>query len=118
MNQNTGITRIIKAFAYSVAGLKATWINEAAFRQELYFTIILLPLALIFGENAIEQALLISSLFLVLITELINSGIEAIADCLTTERHPLIKRAKDVGSAAVFLALCYTVLVWGLILWP
>jgi len=117
MNQHTGITRIIQACGYSVAGLKAAWINEAAFRQELYSTIILIPLALILGENGVEQALLISGLFLVLIAELINSGIEAIADCLTTERHPLIKRAKDVGSAAVLIAICYTAIVWGLILW-
>lgn len=117
MNQNTGITRLIKAFGYSMAGFKAAWLNEAAFRQELYLAIILLPLAFILGETAVEQALLISGLFLVLIAELINSGIEAIADCLTTERHPLIKRAKDVGSAAVLIAICYTVLVWGLILW-
>ncbi len=118
MNKNTGITRIIKAFGYSMAGFKAAWINEAAFRQELYLAIILLPLALILGANAIEQVLLISGIFLVLIAELINSGIEALADCITEEQHPLIKRAKDVGSAAVFIALSYTVLVWGLILWP
>ncbi len=117
MNKHTGITRIIKAYGYSMAGFKAAWINEAAFRQELYLAIILTPLAFILGENGIEQTLLLSGLFLVVIAELINSAIEALADCITTEIHPLIKRAKDIGSAAVFVALCYTAIVWGLILW-
>jgi diacylglycerol kinase (ATP) len=118
MNQNTGLTRLIKAFGYSMAGFKAAWINEQAFRQEVLLCIILIPLAFWLGDNGVERALLISCLLLVLITELFNSAIEAVADRISQEKHPLIGRAKDIGSAAVFIALCYTVLVWGLVLWP
>jgi len=117
MNQDTGLIRLVKAFGYSVAGFKAAWLNEAAFRQEFLLSIILIPIAFWLGDNGVERALLISCLLLVLLTELLNSAIEAVADRLTQERHPLIKRAKDAGSAAVFIALCYTVLVWGLVLW-
>ncbi|RKZ43376.1 MAG: diacylglycerol kinase [Gammaproteobacteria bacterium] len=118
MNQQIGLIRLIKAFGYSLAGLKAAWINEAAFRLEVLSSIVLIPLAFWLGNSAIEQALLIGSLLLVLLAELLNSAIEALADCISQEPHPLIKRAKDIGSAAVFIAMCYTVLVWGLVLWP
>ncbi|MCK5877961.1 MAG: diacylglycerol kinase [Candidatus Marithrix sp.] len=115
-NQYVGITRIIKAVGYSTEGLKATWVNEAAFREELLACIILIPLGFYLGETGIEQALLVSSLLLVLIVELLNSAIEAIADCVTEEWHPLIKRAKDIGSAAVLLSICCSIMVWGLII--
>ena len=118
MNQHTGLTRLIKAFGYSMEGLKAAWINEAAFREEVLLCIVLIPLAIWLGDSGIERTLLISCLLLVLITELLNSAIEALADRITQERHPLIKRAKDIGSAAVFIAICYTVVVWGLVLLP
>jgi len=118
MNQYTGLTRLIKAFGYSMEGLKAAWINEAAFREEVLLCIVLIPLAIWLGDSGIERTLLISCLLLVLITELLNSAIEALADRITQERHPLIKRAKDIGSAAVFIAICYTVVVWGLVLLP
>ncbi len=118
MNQYTGLTRLIKAFGYSMEGLKAAWINEAAFREEVLLCIVLIPLAVWLGDSGIERALLISCLLLVLITELLNSAIEALADRITQERHPLIKRAKDIGSAAVFIAICYTIVVWGLVLLP
>jgi diacylglycerol kinase (ATP) len=118
MNQHTGLTRLIKAFGYSMEGLKAAWINEAAFREEVLLCIVLIPLAVWLGDSGIERALLISCLLLVLITELLNSAIEALADRITQERHPLIKRAKDIGSAAVFIAICYTIVVWGLVLLP
>ncbi|HEC86228.1 MAG: diacylglycerol kinase [Candidatus Parabeggiatoa sp. nov. 2] len=118
MNQNTGLTRLVKAFGYSIAGFKAAWINEQAFRQEVLLCIVLIPLAFWLGDSGVERALLISCLLLVLITELFNSAIEAVADRISQEKHPLIGRAKDIGSAAVFIALCYTVLVWGLVLWP
>ncbi len=116
MNQQTGLIRLVKAFGYSMAGFKAAWVNEAAFRQEFFLAIVLMPLAFWLGDTGVERALLISCLLLVLITELLNSAIEAVADSVTHELHPLIKRAKDVGSAAVFLALCYTVLMWGLVI--
>jgi len=118
MNQHTGLTRLVKAFGYSLAGFKAAWLNEAAFRQEVLLCLVLVPLAVWLGDNGVERALLISCLLLVLITELLNSAIEAVADRVSQERHPLIKQAKDFGSAAVFVALCYTVLIWGLVLWP
>jgi diacylglycerol kinase (ATP) len=117
MQKQTGLLRLIKAFGYSLAGFKAAFVNEAAFRQEVILSIILIPIALFLGNNAVERALLISCLLLVLITELFNSAIEAVADRISEEKHPLIKRAKDIGSAAVFVALCYTVLVWFLVLW-
>ncbi len=116
MQKQTGLPRLIKAFGYSLAGLKAAFVHEAAFRQEVILSIILIPLALFLGANGIERALLISGLFVVLIAELFNSAIEAVADRISEEKHPLIKRAKDIGSAAVLVALCYTVLVWFLVL--
>lgn len=118
MNQHSGLNRLIKAFGYSMEGLKAAWINEAAFREEILLCIVLIPLAVWLGDSGIERALLISCLLLVLITELLNSAIEALADRITQERDPLIKRAKDIGSAAVFIAICYTIVVWGLVLLP
>ncbi len=114
--KNTGWLRIIKAFGYSLSGLKAAWLNEAAFRQEAVLCIILIPLAFLLGNNGLERALLISCFILVLITELLNSAIEALADRISLEQDRLIKRAKDIGSAAVFIALCYTIIVWGLVL--
>ena len=118
MNQATGLSRIVKAIGYSIAGFKAAWANEQAFRQEVWLCVILIPLGFWLGEHGVERALLISGLLLVLITELLNSAIEAIADYVSQERHPLIKRAKDFGSASVFIAICYAVMVWGLVLWP
>jgi len=117
MQKQTGLLRLIKAFGYSLAGLKAAFIHEAAFRQEVILSILLIPLALFLGANGIERALLISGLFVVLIAELFNSAIEAVADRISEEKHPLIKQAKDIGSAAVLVALCYAVLVWLLVLW-
>ncbi len=112
----TGITRVIKAVGYSLEGIKATWINEAAFRQEILICIIMIPLGIYLGDTGIEQALLISSLLLILMMELLNSAIEALADCISQEWNPLIKRAKDIGSATVLMAICYSAVVWGLVL--
>ncbi len=117
MNRHTGLTRLVKALSYSLAGFKAAWDNEAAFRQEVLLCILLIPLAFWLGDTKIERVLLISCLLLVLLTELLNSAIEAVSDRLSQEKHPLIKRAKDAGSAAVLIALCYSLLVWGLVLW-
>ncbi len=115
-NQYTGITRIIKAVGYSLEGFKATWINEAAFRQEILVCIVMIPLGIYLGDTGIEQALLVSSLLLVLMMELLNSAIEAVADCINEEWDPLIKRAKDIGAATVLMAICYSTVVWGLVL--
>ncbi|HIJ82801.1 MAG TPA: diacylglycerol kinase, partial [Magnetococcales bacterium] len=98
-------------------GLRAAWKNEAAFRQELLLALILLPVAIWLGEGGVERALLTGSLFLVLVVEVLNSGLEAVVDRIGPEHHPLAGRAKDMGSAAVFLALLNVVLVWGFIIW-
>ena len=113
----TGVSRIIDAAGYSIAGLKATLEHEAAFRQECLLFVLLLPLAFWLGESATEWALLIVPLFIVLITEVLNSAIEAVVDMTSPEPHSLAGRAKDMGSAAVFLSLMLTLTVWGLLLW-
>jgi diacylglycerol kinase (ATP) len=110
-----GLSRLIKAFRFSCQGLNAAFVSEAAFRQEVIFTIILIPLGLYLGNSDFERALLISVVILVLIVELINSGIEAIVDRISTEKHELSGMAKDVGSAAVLLSLV-NVVVWALVL--
>ncbi len=112
----TGLRRLFNAFGYSVDGFKAAYKHEDAFRQEVLFAIILTPLAFYLGDNAIEIALMVASVLLVLIVELLNSAIEAVVDRVSIERHELAKRAKDIGSAAVFIALLVVVVVWCLIL--
>jgi diacylglycerol kinase (ATP) len=112
----TGLTRILNAASYSWAGLKAAFRHEDAFRQEVFLLVPLLPLALYLGDTGIERALLIAPLLGVLIVELLNSAVEAAVDRVSLERHPLIKRAKDMGSAAVMIALANVILVWGLVL--
>ena len=114
----TGLKRIINAAAYSWHGLKATFIHEAAFRQELLLCCILLPLALFMTNDGVERALLIGSLLLVLIVELLNSAVEAVVDRFGGEIHELAGRAKDIGSAAVLLSLINVLVIWGLVLWP
>jgi diacylglycerol kinase (ATP) len=110
------IQRLIRAGGYSIAGLKAAYHNEAAFRLEVWLCALLAPLGLWLGDNALERALLAGSLFLVLIVEVINSSIEAAIDRIGTERHALSGRAKDMGSAAVFLALVNALLIWGMMI--
>ena len=109
---NTGLTRIIKAGGYSMQGLKAALKHEAAFRQESVLFLLLTPLAFFVGDSAIEILLLISSLFIVLIVELLNSAVEAVVDRVGTEQHELSGRAKDIGSAAVFVSLVLVAVVW------
>lgn len=112
----SGISRIIKAAGYSLAGLKAAWEHEAAFRQEVIAMTILFPLGLLLGQNNMERALLILPLMIVIVTELINSAIEAVVDRIGPEHHLLSKRAKDMGSAAVFVSLAIVIITWALIL--
>lgn len=107
--------RIVNATAFSAAGLRAAWANEASFRLECVVTAVLAPLALWLGSTAVERALLIGSCMLVLIVELVNSAIEAIVDRAGTDRHELAGRAKDLGSAAVFMSLVLTLAVWALV---
>ena len=113
---NTGIKRIINAAGYSWAGLKAAFKHEAAFRQELALCVVLVPAGLWLGQSSVERALLIGSLLLILIVELLNSAIEAVVDRFGGEQHELSGRAKDIGSAAVFIALLNATLVWALVL--
>ena len=109
----TGVTRIINATGYSMKGLKSAWINEAAFRQELVLVLALMPLAGWLGESLYEILLLICISWLVVIVEVLNSAIEAVVDRIGSEHHELSGRAKDLGSAAVFIALALNALVWG-----
>lgn len=110
-----GLERIVDAAGYSWAGLAAAYKNEAAFRQELWLFALLLPVAMWLGESGVECALLIGSMVLVLIAELVNSAIEAVVDRFGGELHELSGRAKDVGSAAVLIAIVNAVVVWLLV---
>ena len=112
----TGIDRVIRAAGYSVAGLRAAYRGESAFRQEFWLAVLLVPLAFWLGRNWIEVALLAGSVMLVLIVELLNSAIEAAVDRVSLDRHHLSKRAKDIGSAAVLLALINVIMVWACVL--
>jgi diacylglycerol kinase (ATP) len=112
----TGLARIINAAGYSWAGLSAAFRHEDAFRQEVFLALLLIPLALYLGETGIERALLIGAVLGVLIVELLNSALEAAVDRISLEPHLLIKRAKDMGSAAVMIALVNVVAVWALVL--
>jgi diacylglycerol kinase (ATP) len=107
---------VLNAAGYSLAGLAAAARHEDAFRQELILVLILAPVALWLGDTGVERALLIASLLLVLIVELLNSAIEATVDRISFESHRLAKRAKDIGSAAVMLALANAGVVWLLII--
>ena len=114
--KNTGFTRIFCAIGYSIQGLKAAYIREAAFRQELALCVILVPLGAWLGNTDVERALLIGSLMLVLIIELINSAIEAAVDRHGTEHHTLSGQAKDLGAAAVMISILNVIVMWTLIL--
>ena len=118
MKGNTGLKRILLAAGYSAKGLRAAFIHEAAFRQELLLFAILIPLACWLNVEATQRLLMISSLFLVLIVELLNSAIEAVVDRIGAEQHELSGRAKDIGSAAVLIALLLSTYIWGSTLWP
>lgn len=113
-----GLIRIVRALRYSLQGLGAACRHEAAFRQELALAVVLMPLGLWLGNGTIEKLLLCGVLVLVLILELVNSAIEALADAISTDHHPLLGRAKDIGSAAVLLALLLATCCWLAILVP
>jgi diacylglycerol kinase (ATP) len=114
---NTGIRRILYASKYSAQGLAHAWRHEAAFRQELALTLVLLPIALWLGRSALEELLLIGSCVFVLVVELLNSAVEATVDRVGQEHHELSGRAKDLGSAAVFLSLLLAAAVWATVGW-
>ena len=108
----TGFRRIVNAFGYSVSGLQTAFKNESAFRQELMLAFVLLPLSLILPATATGKAILFVSTVWVLIVELLNSAIEAAVDRVSLETHEFAKRAKDMGSAAVFISLVSCGVVW------
>lgn len=110
------VQRILKAFGYSLAGIRAAIRHEAAFRLELVLFVVLAPVGLWLGNGPVERTLLIGSLLLVLIVELLNSAVEATVDRISPARHPLSGRAKDLGSAAVFVSLLNAGVTWFLIL--
>ena len=112
----TGLRRLINAFSYSIAGTLAAFKHEDAFRQEVVLAVVLTPVALYFGETAIHQALMISSLLFIIVVELLNSSIEATVDRISVKHHKLAKRAKDIGSAAVFFSLINAAVIWFLLL--
>lgn len=114
----TGLSRIVHATGYSAQGLSAAVRHESAFRQELLLAVVMLPAALWLGRSWVETVLLAGTVLLVLIVELLNSGIEAAIDRISLERHPLSGLAKDLGSAAVLIALLLAGLVWALIAGP
>lgn len=107
-----GFGRLFNALRYSALGLRAAFRHEAAFRQELLLAVVLVPLAFWISRSMGELLLLIGTLFFLLIVELINSALEALADAITLEQHPLIGRAKDLGSAAVMLTIVFGAIVW------
>ena len=112
----TGLRRLINAFGYSLAGFRAAYKHEDAFRQEVLLAIILIPLSFFLPASLIGRALMIGSVLLVIIVELINSGIEATVDRISLDSHILAKRAKDIGSAAVLVSLVNVVVIWVLVL--
>lgn len=114
---NVGLKRIILATRYSAQGLRQACRFEAAFRQEVVLTVVLIPVAIWLGESPLDYAALIGSLLLVLIVELLNSAIEAAIDRHGDEIHELSGRAKDFGSAAVFLSLVLVLVIWSAIAW-
>lgn len=113
-----GPGRILKAAVWSMQGLRAAWLHESSFRLEVYLLAVLAPLALWLGQTPVERVLLIGSCLLVLAIELLNSAIEAVIERYGPEFHELAGRAKDMGSAAVFVLMLNVLLVWGLILVP
>ena len=112
----TGLRRLFNALFYSLDGFRAAFRHEDAFRQEALLAAVAVPLAFWLGKTAPERALMVGSVLLVLIVELLNSAIEAAVDRISLEHHHLIKRAKDMGSAAVLVSLINAAVIWGIVL--
>jgi diacylglycerol kinase (ATP) len=113
----TGVVRIIDATGYTIKGLRAIWAHEAAFRQESALACVMIPAAFWLGSDAVERALLTGVCLIVLIVELLNSAVEAVVDRVGPEHHELSGRAKDMGSAAVFMSLCLAGMTWLFVIW-
>ncbi|RIY36049.1 diacylglycerol kinase [Psittacicella gerlachiana] len=116
MQKHTGFTHFLKAFGYSCKGFKSAWQTEAAIRQEVILALVLIPLGAYLGDTGVEKALLIASILLVILCELLNSALEAVVDRISEDYHPLAGKAKDLGSACVFVAIVIALVVWGCIL--
>ena len=116
-NDNTGLTRIIKAAGYSCKGFHTAWKNEAAFRQETLLSVVAIIVACWLDVDAITRVLLIGSVLMIVVVEILNSAIEAVVDRIGPERHELSGRAKDMASAAVLLAILIAVFTWATLLW-
>ncbi|MDO4626127.1 MAG: diacylglycerol kinase [Pasteurellaceae bacterium] len=116
MHKTTGLTHLINSTKYSMQGLKSAFKYETAFRHELLLGVILVPLACYLGADKFEKAMMIGAYLIVLVAELLNSAVECVVDRVGTEHHVLSGRAKDQGSAAVFVALVNCALVWILML--
>jgi len=112
----TGLRRVWNALGYSIAGLKAAYLCEDAFRQEVWLAVLLIPTALFLPVPWIGRGLMVASVLLVLVVELLNSAIEAVVDRVSLENHRLAKRAKDIGSAAVLVSLLTVAVVWTCVL--
>jgi diacylglycerol kinase (ATP) len=110
-----GLRRLLNAFFYSVSGLRLAFRHESAFRQEVALAAALVPIACVLSVGAVERVLLVGSVLLVLVVELLNSSVEAAIDRIGFDTHRLSKRAKDLGSAAVLLALVVLAMVWGVL---
>jgi diacylglycerol kinase (ATP) len=110
-----GIGRLWHATLYSLAGIRAAWKHEAAFRQEVLLSLVLAPIAFWLGGSTVERLMLLGSCLIVLITELLNSAVETAIDRISDDQHRLSARAKDLGSAAVFISLWLAGITWGLI---
>jgi diacylglycerol kinase (ATP) len=113
-----GLKRLVAATSYSISGLSAAWRNEASFRQEVAVGVLLAPLAVWLAPTGWQALALVGAIVFVWLVELLNSAIEALADAVSLERHPLVGRAKDIGSAAVLLSLVLAAGVWLAVLWP
>jgi diacylglycerol kinase (ATP) len=113
-----GPGRVLKAAKWSIQGLAAAWLHESSFRLEVCLFVVLAPMGIWLGQTPVEQVLLVGVLILVLAAELLNSAIEAVIERFGNELHDLAGRAKDMGSAAVFVLMMNALLAWGLILGP
>ena len=116
VKQPRGLTHAWHATGLALQGLCAAWQHEEAFRQEVLIAVIAIPVALLLPVSILGKVLMVASIFLVLIVELLNSALEAAVDHTSLEQHPLAKRAKDIGSAAVLLSIVNAMVVWGLVI--
>ena len=118
VDKSTGFTHLMNATRYTSRGLAGACRNESAFRQVVALTVVMTPLGIWLGSTGVERAILVGSLLLMMIVELLNSGIEAVVDRVGLERHPLSGLSKDIASAAVGIAILNVFVMWSLVLWP